>query len=115
MLLILSAPITITFLKRLLSIYMAPLVNAYKKPEQAALRSKPQAFFAPVLSHTILAVAGKTISGVTVAMIRQSISSGLIPLFLQISWKTGTQRSEVALPAPLRILRSAMPVRLRIH
>src|SRR5882757_10484516 len=115
MLLILSAPITTTFLNRPLSIYMAPVVSAYKKPEQAALRSNPQAFLAPILSQTMLAVAGNSISAVTVATIKQSISSGLMPLFLQISSATGTQRSEVALPGSFRILLSSMPVRVRIH
>ena len=36
------------------------MVRAYTKPEQAAPRSKPQAFLAPALSAMILAVAGKT-------------------------------------------------------
>src|SRR5258708_25493534 len=95
--------------------YMAPVVSPYGKPEQAALRSDPQAFLAPILSQTILAVAGNSISAVTVATIRQSISSGLMPRFLQISRATGTQRSEVALPGSFRILLSSMPVRVRIH
>ncbi len=91
---------TTTFLKRPLSIYMAPVVSAYRKPEQAALISKPQAFFAPVLSHTMLAVAGITYLRWTVATIRQSISSGLIPRLAHISSNTGTHRSEVPLAFP---------------
>src|SRR5258708_13842634 len=95
--------------------YMAPVVSPYGKPEQAALRSDPQAFLAPILAQTILAGAGNSISAVTVATNRQSISSGLMTRFLQISRATGTQRSEVALPGSFRILLSSMPVRVRIH
>src|SRR5258708_29919127 len=104
MLPILSAPMTTTFLKRPLSIYIAPLVTAYRKPEQAALISNPQAFFAPTLSQTILAVDGNNISWVTVATMTQSISSGGIPPFRQISSLTRTHQSDVALPSPLNIL-----------
>jgi hypothetical protein len=37
--------------------------QAKKKPEQAACKSYPQAFLAPILLAKMLAVAGKTISG----------------------------------------------------
>src|SRR5258708_38663671 len=91
--------------------YMAPVVSPYGKPEQAALRSDPQAFLAPILSQTILAVAGESISAVTGATIRESISSRLMPRFLQISRATGAQRSEGAFPGSFRILLFSFPLR----
>src|SRR5258708_30063094 len=100
MALILSAPQTTTFLYRPLSIIEAPRVTEYKKPEQAADTSKPHAFLAPSLSQAILAVAGKSISAVTVATIRQSISIGSIPLFSHNCFTAGTTISEVAKPSP---------------
>src|SRR5437868_13323749 len=100
MLLILSAPTTTTFLYRPLSINVAPVVNAYKKPEQAALISNLKALLAPILSQMILAVAGKVMSGVTVAQIRQSISEGPIPRFLHRSKTAGAARSLVPRPSP---------------
>jgi hypothetical protein len=60
---------------------MVPVVKPYKNPEQAAFKSNPKAFVAPILSQIIFAVAGNIISGVTVQQIRQSISLGSIPLF----------------------------------
>ena len=115
MALILSAPIITTFLYRPLSIKDAPVVSANKKPLQAALKSKPQAFIAPILSQIILAVAGKTISGVTVAQIMQSISVGSMPLFLHISSTAGTAISDVASPSPFKIRLSSIPVLDFIH
>ena len=41
-----STPITITLLYCPEVMKLAPVTKPYKKPEQAALRSKPQAFFA---------------------------------------------------------------------
>ncbi len=115
MALILSAPQTTTFLYRPLSIKDAPIVREYRNPEQAADKSNPQAFLAPSLSQAIFAVAGNTWSGVTVPTIRQSISSGCIPLFSHNCLTAGTTISEVAIPAPFRILLSSTPVRVRIH
>src|SRR5688500_2941695 len=63
----------------------------------------------------IFAVAGKSISAVTVQHITQSISRGSIPLFLHRSKTAGSPRSEVAFPSPFNILLSTTPVRVRIH
>src|SRR6185503_1610388 len=115
MALILSAPTTTTFLYRPLSINMVPVDNPYKNPEQAAFKSKPKAFVAPILSQIIFAVAGKSISGVTVQQIRQSISFGSIPLLWQSSSTAGAPRSEEAFPSPFKILLSVMPVLVLIH
>ena len=69
--------------------------QAYKETRAGCARSNPQAFSAPTLSQTMLAVDGKNISGVTVPTIRQSISSGSMPLFLHSSNTAGTPRSEL--------------------
>src|ERR1700682_1395595 len=113
--LILSAPTTTTFLYRPLSISVAPVVRLYRKPLQAANRSKPQALTAPIFSQTRLAVEGKSMSGVTVPTIMQSNSEGRIPLFSQSCNTAGTQRSEVPLSTPFRILLSEMPVLVRFQ
>ena len=115
MALILSAPTTTTFLYRPLSTRAAPVVRLYKKPEQAASTSNPQAFLMPSLSQATLAVLGKNMSGVMVATIMQSISLGSMPLLLQRSCTAGTTRSEVARPSPLRICLSSIPVLVLIH
>ena len=113
--LILSAPTTTTLRYRPLSIRVAPVVSAYRNPEQAARISNPHAFFAPSLWQAILAVEGNIISGVTVATMRQSISSAVMPRFSSTIFTAGTTISEVARPSPFRILRSSMPVRVLIH
>src|SRR5690606_24591560 len=100
MALILSAPTTTTFLYRPLSISAVPVVTPNRKPEQAAFKSKPQAFLAPILSQIIFAVAGNIISGVTVQQIKQSISLGSIPLLRQSSCTAGAPISDVANPFP---------------
>ena len=113
--LILSTPTTMTFLYLPASIKLAPVVKANRKPLHAAPRSNPKAFFAPILSPIIFAVAGKTMSGVTVAQIIQSISNGSKFFLRNISSIAFTAMSELALPGSLRILRSEIPVLLFIH
>ena len=113
--LILSTPTTITFLYLPASTKLAPVVKANKKPLQAAPKSNPNAFFAPILSPMIFAVAGNTMSGVTVAQIIQSISKGSKCLFLKISSIAFAAISELALPGSLKILRSEIPVLDLIH
>src|SRR5574343_2020577 len=115
MALILSTPTTITFLYRPLSINMAPVVTAYKKPLQAALISKPHALVAPILSAMILAVAGNTMSGVTVAQIMQSISVGAIFFLRNTSSMAFTAISLLAFPGSFSILLSSIPVLVLIH
>ena len=78
---ILSPPITITFLYIPDSMNLEPVSKPNKNPEQAAAKSNPQAFLAPILSQTILAVAGKIKSPVMVQQITSSISSAPIPRF----------------------------------
>ena len=80
---ILSAPHTIIFVCLPASINLLPVSRAYKKPEHAALMSKLHALVAPTLCDTMLAVEGKTRSGVTVATMIRSISSAVIPRFLR--------------------------------
>src|ERR1041385_4659157 len=89
--------------------------NAWGFDLQAACKSNPQAFFAPTLSEMILAVAGKTKSGVVVAQIIRSISIGLIPRFSQSNFTACVAISEVPNPSPFSILLSLMPVRDTIH
>ena len=113
--LILSTPITNTFLYLPPSINEAPVFNAKRNPLHAAPKSNPNAFFAPILSPIIFAVAGNTISGVTVAQIIQSISKGSSFFLRRISSTAFTAISELALPGSLKILLSEIPVLVRIH
>ncbi len=112
--LITSAPITITFLCIPLSTSFAPTCSAYGNPEQAADRSNPHAPFAPSLSCTRQAVAGKNISGVTVATIITSSSLASIPRLARHFFAASTERSLVATPAST-MCRSRIPVRSVIH
>ena len=110
---ILSTPMTNTFLCFPDSMNCEPVDNAYKKPEHAALTSKLQAFFMPTLSQTMLAVLGKGWSGVTVPTITNSISKGSMPFF---SSKVLTAAAAISELAPSFMMRrSLMPVRLMIH
>src|SRR5688572_22156642 len=95
---ILSPPITITFLYLPDSTNLEPVSRPNKKPEQAAARSNPQAFLAPTLSQTILAVAGNIRSPVMVQQMIMSISVALIPRFFNNSFTAITAISDVALP-----------------
>src|SRR5277367_2029670 len=109
-----SAPITITFLCTPLSTSFAPTCSAYGNPEHAADRSNPHALFAPSRSCTRQAVAGKNISGVTVATMITSISLPSIPRFARHTFAASTARSLVATPSST-ICRSRIPVRSVIH
>jgi len=77
--------------------------------------SKLKAFFMPVLSEMIFAVAGKSMSGVTVAQMRRSISSGDVFVFSSRPLTACSPRSDVAFPSPFRILLSFIPTRCIIH
>ena len=55
---------------------LAAVATENKKPEHAAIKSKPKAFLAPILSAITQAVEGNIISGVAVAQI---IKSSLLP------------------------------------
>ena len=92
----------------------AAIARAYKNPEQAAEISNPKAFLAPILCWIRAAVDGKNISGVIVATMIRSISSGSILKRLRISLKAAVAISEEASPFAA-IWRSTIPVRLRIH
>ena len=92
-----------------------PVVRANIKPEQAALRSNPQAFVAPTLWAIRLDVEGNSISGVTVAVMMTSISEGSMPLFLHRVLTASAPISEVALVGSLRMCRWEIPVRDLIH
>ena len=109
--LILSPPTTTTFLCLPLSMNCAPVVRPYRNPLQAAPRSKPQAFLAPMASHTMLAVAGNTRSGVTVHTIIRSISSGPMPRFFSRPFTASMAITLRPWSFPCRMRRSLMPVR----
>src|ERR1700722_19699156 len=112
--LIVSAPITITFLCTPLSTSFAPICSAYGNPEHAADRSNPHAPFAPILSCTRHAVAGKNMSGVTVATMITSTSAAVIPRFSRHTRAASTARSLVATPLST-MCRVWIPVRSVIH
>ena len=56
--LMVSTPITMILSYLLDSINFAPVSSPYRNPVQAPLKSKPQAFDAPILFWTIAAVDG---------------------------------------------------------
>ena len=112
---ILSAPTTTTFLHFPVSMNCEPVATAKRNPEQAAPKSYPHAFFAPILSQIILAVAGNKWSGVTVAQMSKSMSIGEIPRFSHSTFTASTAMSLVPNPSPFRMCRSEIPVRERIH
>src|SRR6266436_2719030 len=111
---IVSLPITSTFLCVPAPTNCAPTVSAYAKPEQAAERSKPQAFFAPMRSCTRQAVAGKNMSGVTLASTIRSISAGSVLVCASTALAASVAMCEVAVPFSTT-WRSRMPVRVTIH
>ena len=76
----------------------APMVYAYTKPEQAAEMSKPQALVAPILSCTMQAVAGKNMSGVTVATMMTSSSEASMPRRSRHSRAAQVARTLVGVP-----------------
>ena len=84
-------------------------------PEHAALKSYPHELTAPTLSAMRLAVAGKCMSAVTVAQMIKSTSVASMPRFSNNSLTASAPMSDVALVGSLRILRSWIPVRERIH
>ena len=112
---ILSAPTTTILLYAPVSIYLEAVATENKNPEQAAIKSNPNAFLAPILSAIIQAVEGNNISGVAVAQIIKSISSALIPLFSNNRFIAFTPRSEDPRPSPFNILLSLIPVLEVIH
>ena len=84
------------------------------KPEHAAFISKQAAFFAPILSWIMQEVAGNAMSGVMVAVMIRSMSSGVSPASLIASLAASTPRSLVA--TSLEAMRlSLIPVREVIH
>ena len=109
-----SAPMTSTFRCAPDSTNWAPTVRAYAKPEQAALMSKPQAFVAPSWSCTRQAVAGKGMSGVTVATMMRSTSAGLTLARSRHSRAARVARALVPVPGSTT-WRCRIPVRVRIH
>src|SRR5207247_11444472 len=76
----------------------AAVASAYTKPEQAPDRSKPHAFFAPILVWTRQALDGKNIAGVTVATMIKSNSAGSSPRFLHHRLAAAAPMSLVAWP-----------------
>src|SRR5260370_9274490 len=109
-----SLPITITFLCVPAPTNCAPTVSAYEKPEHAADRSKPHAFFAPIRHCTRQAVAGKNMSGVTLATIIISISAASVFDCASNAFAASVAKFDEAMPC-CTMWRSRMPVRVRIH
>ena len=112
---ILSPPTTMTFLFRPVSIYWAAVTRAKINPLQAARISKPKAFLSPHLAAVRLAVEGKNMSGVTVAHIIMSISSGSVLVFSNRSFTAFSVMYDVPSPSPFRIRRVLMPTLVIIH
>src|SRR5664280_1923176 len=69
----------------------------------------------PHLSDIIFAVAGKNMSGVAVAQITKSTSSGGVFVLSNNPRTACSPRSELPRPSPLRILLSFIPTRCIIH
>jgi hypothetical protein len=85
-------------------------VRAYTKPEQAALTSNAPPT-TPIPSWTVADVPGTIWSGVVVARMTASISSGRRPAFSRAASPASMASCEVVPP----ILRSRIPVRSRIQ
>ena len=96
-----------------MTIWLA-VVRAYVNAEQAALRSKPHEWCAPILVCTRHAVLGNIMSGVTVPTTMKPMSSGVRPAFAMALIAASLPRSEVLTPGSTMCL-SRMPVRCRIH
>ena len=82
---------------------MSTCGKSKRKPEQAALKSNPHALVAPDLNAIKFAVEGNSISGVTVAVIKTSISGGSIPLYSQRVLTASAPMSEGALVGAFKI------------
>ena len=90
------------------------VVKAYKNPEHAPDKSNAKAFFRCKSFCIRQAVEGKQWSGVIVAHITASISSGLIPAFPNAIWPALTPISEDDSWSSA-IRRSFIPVLVVIH
>ena len=97
------------------SINFDAVESAYKKPEQAAIKSYAKQFVAPTLSAMMHAVEGNIISGVAVAQIIKSISSAPVFVFCNNPFIASAPISEDPFPSPFRILLCLIPVLLVIH
>ena len=84
------------------------------KPVQPAERSYAAASRAPSSSARIAAVAGKAMSGVTVATISRSMSAGSTPACASAARAAGSAMSDSA-SSSRAMRRSRIPVRTTIH
>ena len=112
---ILSAPTTMTFLFLPVSMYCEAVTRANMKPLHAASMSKPKAFFSPHLAAVRFAVDGKNISGVTVAQIIISTSSGSVLVFSRRSFTALSAMYDVPKPSPFNMRLVFMPTLVIIH
>jgi hypothetical protein len=96
-------------------IKLLPVSRAKMNPEQAAARSNPHAFIRPALWQTRLDVDGKIISGVTVAQITSSISSGLCTCFFQQSFNRFCSHIGSCECRIFKYSLSLIPIRCIIH
>ena len=86
--------------------YFSAESKAKRNAEQAADKSNPKAFLAPILSAIKHAVEGKSMSGVTVAQIIKSISSAEILRFFNNKLMAFAAMSDVANKGSFKILLS---------
>jgi hypothetical protein len=84
------------------------------KPEQAAPRSNPHAFIAPIFACSLHAVLGKIVSGVVVPTTMKPMSRGVRPASAMASRAAGSAMSDVPTPGST-MCRSRMPVRCMIQ
>ena len=109
-----STPITRAFLYVPDCMKFFAVTRPYKNPVQAAFISKQAAFFAPIFDWTKHAVEGSGISGVTVATMRSSTSSGFNFASSSAFMAASAARALEGVPG-FAILRFFMPVRVVIH
>ena len=109
---IVSLPTTNILLKCPFSIYCCAVVSAKTNPAHTAWRSNAGQE-APSRSCSIVAVAGKILSGVVVARIIRSISEALIPAISRAFLLASKAKSQVL--SSVTILLSLIPVLEVIH
>mmetsp|Transcript_13503 Transcript_13503/g.36060 ORF Transcript_13503/g.36060 Transcript_13503/m.36060 type:complete len:359 (-) Transcript_13503:100-1176(-) len=108
-----SAPMTSTFVYAPVCTNCDAVTRPNRKPEHAAVKSKPTADVAPMAAAT-WAASPKRSSGLEVARMTRSTSSAATPALSRASLALAMERSEMAAPWAKR-WRLRMPVRLLIH
>ena len=109
-----SAPITRARLNWPVLRKLSAVVSAKTKPEQTAWMSKAAPLVMPRPAWILTAVAGKVRSGVAVAQMTRSMSTGSMPARTSACLAAAMPRSEVNSPSAA-MWRCLMPVRSMIH